>query len=605
MVSGALYGSVRDILALSGTHVVVLSNLSLISRMKDLFSDLPRERLHFQVSIDGLQANHDALRGAHAFDRLCRDLETVREQGVPVTLSMTVTADNVDEMGAIIDFAAEKQIATVHYLWLFNKGNADDMLFVAPDTIVPHLVSAQQRAEERGITIDNIEILKSQVFSCPGTRYDLSNAGWQSIAVGPDGHIYPTPALVYTESMKCGHIRDGLREVWRTSEVLDRVRSASLNDCDTYRSNALRYLVGGGDIDHSFIHCGQLTGGDPYVDLYNAVAKWLITREANNYKTDGYPAMKLRMGEKLGECPVEGGSIFFTHSNCVLSLPGHDTRAMVNQFYSQAAENVQEDILNPICYEDHLIEHIPKDKRYRSYGCGSPILEADIQPGEVVLDLGSGTGIECFIAAKLSGPSGRVIGIDMGDAMLAAAETTKKHVVESLHYDTIEFKKSFLEDLPLPDASADLVISNCVLNLSPDKRRVFQEIYRVLKPEGRLVISDITYDTTIPLAIKYNEKLRGECIGGALRYHDLFGMLNDLGFSHSRILKGYHYRTIKGYDFYSITYRPESLRSIKHPCFMISRTLTVPWRRSGANRPAPASRNRVRRGMIRQQPWCP
>ena len=555
LLSEAFFESVQDILALPGTHVVVLTNLSLISRKKDLFRNLPQERLHFQVSIDGLRANHDALRGPNAFDRLSRDLMTIRELGFPVTLAMTVTANNVHEMEEIVDFAVEKQIANIHYLWLFHKGNANDMLFVKPDTIFPHLISAQQQAEEAGIKIDNIEILRSQVFSCPGTRYDLSNAGWQSIAVGPDKHIYPTPALVYSEGMICGHMRNGLQEVWRNSKVLEAIRSASLNNSDTYRANSFRYVVGGGDIDHSYIHSGQLTGGDLYVDLYNNIAKWLITREANRYNTNSYPAIKLKMGEILGDCPAEGSSIFFTHSNCVLSLPGRDIHTQINQFYSPAAEETQEDILNPVCYEDHLIGHIPEEMRYRSYGCGSPVLEAEIQPGEVVLDLGSGTGIECFIASKLTESQGSVIGIDMGDAMLAAAEKAKKRVVENLQYNNIEFKKSFLEDLPIPDASMDLVVSNCVLNLSPDKRRVFSEIFRVLKPEGRLVISDITYDKNIPLTIKYNHKLRGECIGGALRYHDLFGILNDIGFSHSRILKGYHYRTVKGYDFYSITYK--------------------------------------------------
>jgi ubiquinone/menaquinone biosynthesis C-methylase UbiE len=111
------------------------------------------------------------------------------------------------------------------------------------------------------------------------------------------------------------------------------------------------------------------------------------------------------------------------------------------------------------------------------------------------------------------------------------------------------------KNLPLDDQDIDLVISNCVLNLSSDKRRVFHEIFRVLKPNGRLVVSDITYDQNIPLEIKYNETLRGECIGGALSYLDLFGLLNDIGFSHSKIVKGYHYRTVKEYDFYSITYQ--------------------------------------------------
>ena len=106
---------------------------------------------------------------------------TVRELGFQVTLAMTVTVDNVHEMDKIIDFASEKQITNIHYLWLFKKGNANDTLFVKPDKILYHLISAQQKAEEKGIKIDNVESLRSQVFSCPGTRYDLSNAGWQSI----------------------------------------------------------------------------------------------------------------------------------------------------------------------------------------------------------------------------------------------------------------------------------------------------------------------------------------------------------------------------------------------------------------------------------------
>jgi MoaA/NifB/PqqE/SkfB family radical SAM enzyme/SAM-dependent methyltransferase len=555
LLSKAFITSVRNILDLADTHVVVLTNLSLVSGAKEHFSAFPRERLHFQVSIDGLQANHDALRGPQAFQQLTKNLMILRELDFPVTLSMTVTRRNVNEMEAIIAFADAEKVGNVHFLWLFQKGNADDTLFVEPEVIFSHLTTAQYQAEKKGVKIDNIEILRSQVFSCPATRYDLSNAGWQSIAVGPDGHIYPTPALIYSSGMICGHVHEGLQHVWHHSRVLNRVRCASLNNSATYRANVLRYIIGGGDIDHSYIHSGRITGGDPYVELYNRIAKWLIVREAAYSNTNGYPALRLRMGEKLGDCPVGEGSIFFTHSNCVLSLPGHDARAQINQVYTKAAETTQEDIRNPISYAERWVQHIPKTMRYRSYGCGSPVLEADIQPGETVLDLGSGTGIECFIASKITGRRGRVIGIDMGDAMLAAAKKTKALVIQNLQYDNVEFKKSFMETLPLADASVDLVVSNCVLNLSPDKRRVFSEILRVLKPGGRLLISDITCGEDIPLAIKYNETLRGECIGGALKYHDLFGLLNDLGFSHSRIVNGYPYRTVKGYDFYSITYQ--------------------------------------------------
>ena len=554
-VSKAFIKSVQDILQLPETHVVVLTNLSLISRAKDWLRALPQDRLHFQVSVDGLQTNHDALRGPNAFDRLKEDLMTLRELGFPATLSTTITSQNVDEMPGIIDFAVRQQISNVHFLWLFRKGHADDSLLVEPDCIFPNLIAAQEQAEKTGVRIDNIEIVRSQVFSCPGTRYDLSNAGWQSLAVGPDGYMYPTPALIYAEDMQCGHIRQGIERVWKDSRVMTTIRSASLNHSDACHANPFRYIIGGGDIDHSYTHSRQITGGDPYVELYNNIAKWLMVREAQEYNPDGYPAIRLKMGEKLGECPAEGSTIFFTHSNCVLSLPGHDTHTQVNRFYAEAAEDIKEDILNPICYDERLIRHIPEEMRYRSYGCGSPVLEADIQRGETVLDLGSGTGIECFIASKLTGPQGRVIGVDMGDTMLGVASTTKARVVGNLHYDNISFRKAFLENLPLDDHSVDVVISNCVVNLSPNKRRVFHEILRVLRPNGRMVISDITYNENIPLDIKYNETLRGECIGGALGYHDLFGLLNDVGFSHSKIVKGYPYRTVKGYGFYSITYQ--------------------------------------------------
>ncbi|MGD9277634.1 MAG: DUF5714 domain-containing protein [Desulfobacterales bacterium] len=555
LISGAFMKSVHNVLELPDTHVVILTNLSLLSRVKDRLRALPKDRLHFQVSMDGLKSNHDALRGSRAFDHLLENLHTLRNLGFPVTLSMTVTRQNINDMEAVIGVARRHGITNVHFLWLFKKGHADDALYVEPGHIFPKLIAAQKKAETVDVKIDNIEILRSQVFSCPGTCYDLSNAGWQSLAVGPDGHIYPSPALIYSEGMQCGHIHDGLENVWRNSPVLKHIRNASLNQSQHYRKNPFRYLIGGGDIDHSYIHSKHIIGHDPYVDLYNLIVQWLIVHEAQMFSTGGYPAFQLKMGEKLGDCPVEGDSVFFTHSNCVLTLPGHETHNQVNRFYSEAALETKEDIINPICYDEAFIEHIPEDMQFRSYGCGSPVLDAEIQKNHTVVDLGSGTGIECFIAGKLTGPDGRVVGIDMGDAMLGVANQTKASVIRNLEYDNIEFKKAFLESLPLEESSVDVVISNCVLNLSPDKRRVFQEIFRVLKPNGRMVISDITYDGEIPLEIKYNEKLRGECIGGALNYYELFGLLNDIGFSHSRISKGYRYRSVKGYDFYSITYQ--------------------------------------------------
>lgn len=545
----------QHIFTQAGTHVVVLSNLTMINSQKDLFESYPRGRLHFQVSVDGSQSTHDHMRGKNAFQTLTRRLKTLQDLKFPTNLAMTVMQSNLAEMSGVVDYAAAQGIGNIHFLWLFKKGNAKGMTAASPREIFPYLMEAQKRAELAGIKIDNIEIIKSQVFSCPGARYDLSNAGWESLAIGPDKNIYPTPAQIYTPEMKCGCITDGIENVWRNSQVLKTVRDASLNQSESYKTNPFRYILGGGDIDHSLVHKGSLTAGDPYVELYSLIAQSIIAAEARKFAVAKHQAFRLKMGEKLGECPAEGKDILFTHSNCVLSLPGHDSRTQVNQFYTEAAMETKEDIRNPICYDDDMVSHIPREMQYRSYGCGSPIMEANLKKGEIIVDLGSGTGIECFIAGKLTGPHGQVFGIDMGDAMLEAAERTRALVAENLGYDNITFKKSFLESLPLDDRSVDLVISNCVINLSSDKRRVFSEIYRVLKPGGRLIVSDITYNQQIPLEIKYNQTLRGECIGGALNYHSLFGLLNDTGFSHSKALKGYHYRTVAGFDFYSITYQ--------------------------------------------------
>jgi len=554
LMSNSFFKRAEEILKYPDTHVVVLTNGTFFSSKMDKLQEMPFERLYFQVSVDGREKNHDALRGDSAYKKLEQNIKFAREAGLYLTLSMVVTKKNAPEMKSVVELAAHHGVFNIHYLWVFNKGNADDDLFIEPEEIFFHLMDAQNTAQCLGVRIDNIETLRSQVFSCPGTRYDLSNAGWQSLAVGPDGYVYPTPALIYTKEYRCGHIKEGLKNIWHNSAVLNQIRSASLNSDSGCMDSPYQYLLGGGDMDHSIIHGGSVTGKDPYIPLYNKIIAWLICKEAAQFKTDTHAAIQLKMGDKLGECPLEGAGLFFTHSNCVLSLPGSDTHSLVNSFYSKAAENTNRDILNPVCYDDSLVSHIPEDKRFRGYGCGSPVAEAALKINESFVDLGSGTGIECFIAAKQVGRNGSITGIDMSETMLSIAENTKISVMENMGYCNIEFKKAFLEKLPIEDNSVDVVVSNCVINLSPDKRTVFKEVLRILKPGGRLIVSDITYGGEIPLDIKYNETLRGECIGGALCYTDLFGLLNDTGFSDSNVLSGYKYREVKGYRFYSITY---------------------------------------------------
>lgn len=548
-----------EILRKKDTHIVILTNGKTISSFDLWLKAAERERIHFQISIDGLEKTHDAIRGKGAFNQLLYSLNFLKDLGFPVTLAMSVTSNNVSQMSSIVNLAHTLKIKNIHFLWLFKKGKAGDDLFVEPATIFTHLRKAYEKAESEGIYIDNIELFKSQIFSLSGTRFDLNNAAWESLAIGPDGGIYPSPALIGEDRLLAGNISEGLDTVWKESEILKGIRSASLIQNEQYNNNNLRYLVGGGDIDHSFIAGGSFVGADPYVELYNTIVLYLLAREAQDYSTNGIIGMRCRMGEYLFECRKDSAHVMFTHSNCVLSLSGDNGYSSIGSFYSQllesqATEEVNEDIINPICYPEDEVSHIPREARIHSYGCGSPLLYCGLKNGETLVDLGSGTGVECFIAAKRVGKSGKVYGIDMLDAMLNRARKYAEIVRENLGYNNIEFCKGYLEDIPLKDSSIDVLISNCVINLSPNKRRTFSEIMRTLKPGGRICISDIVSTDDIPLEIKYNERLRGECIGGAMTENELFSLLEDLLFENIYIIKRFLYRQIKGYNFYSVTY---------------------------------------------------
>ena len=535
-------------------HVVVLTNAIGIDKFLPRMQEWPRERLHLQVSVDGTEADHDAIRGEGAFRRLTRNIRAIRDAGLHVTLAMAVHNGNYTDMPELIRFAAKQGVSNLHYLWLFTRGKAGQDLFAEPDDIADSLIEAASLAEEKGVLIDNVEILKSQVFSLPGTKFDLTNAGWESLAVGPEGRVFPSPALVGQGKAVCGNARDGLEQVWRQSGKLEELRSCSIASTSSYRANPLRFLVGGGDIDHSLSNGGEFTGYDPYVPLYNRIARWLIAREAFRFPDHDSPGLRLRMGDYMYECGEGRGGVFFTHSNCVLSLPGKDGHALARDFYVRAAEQPNTEIVNPVKYDDEALSFIPEEARVRSYGCGSPVGDADLSAGETVVDLGCGAGIECFIASERVGEPGRVVGVDMLPQMLERAEKAALKVADELGYGNVDFEQGTLEDLPIADSSVDVVVSNCVINLCEHKRQVFQEIYRILKPGGRLVISDIASDTDIPIDIQYNERLRGECLGGAFRQDRLFQLLSDVNFRQATVMRRFPYRKVRAHQFYSLTY---------------------------------------------------
>ncbi len=177
-------------------------------------------------------------------------------------------------------------------------------------------------------------------------------------------------------------------------------------------------------------------------------------------------------------------------------------------------------------YSDEALADLPNSVTELSLGCGDPVSLADIRPGDAVLDLGSGGGIDCFLAAKRTGPTGHIIGVDMTDEMLARARAN----AERLNAGNVEFRQGQIEALPVADGAVDVVLSNCVINLSPDKPRVFREMYRALKPGGRVAVSDIvTHGPRLPLLSDSIEDWAA-CVAGAMDLKDYRAGLEAAGF---------------------------------------------------------------------------
>ena len=187
------------------------------------------------------------------------------------------------------------------------------------------------------------------------------------------------------------------------------------------------------------------------------------------------------------------------------------------------------DALDPITgnlYGTDETSGLPAEALRASFGCGNPTALATIKPGETVLDLGSGGGIDVFLSAKRVGPAGKVYGLDMTDEMLSLARENQ----HKAGVTNVEFLKGEIERIPLPDNSVDLIISNCVINLSPDKDQAFKEAFRVLKPGGRLAVSDIVIRGAMPLEVKNSLNLWAGCVAGALEEAVYLKKLEEAGF---------------------------------------------------------------------------
>ena len=189
-------------------------------------------------------------------------------------------------------------------------------------------------------------------------------------------------------------------------------------------------------------------------------------------------------------------------------------------------------LVSLVTYDDDQISNIPADAVENSFGCGNPLAFSDVKPGDTVVDLGSGAGIDLLVAAEIVGVNGQVIGIDMTDAMISRARKN----ITAAGAENAEVRQGLIEDMPVADGTADWIISNCVINLSPEKDRVFTEIWRVLKPGGKMQVSDVVMDDgALPNWLRNNAHLHSACISGAITERAYIRGLKDVGLVNAHV----------------------------------------------------------------------
>ena len=198
----------------------------------------------------------------------------------------------------------------------------------------------------------------------------------------------------------------------------------------------------------------------------------------------------------------------------------------INSCCGGAAFDGQTDPITSNLYVNGEIDELPEAAVLASLGCGNPTALAELAPGDIVLDLGSGGGIDVLLSARCVGPTGKAYGLDMTDSML---ELARRNQAEA-GVTNVEFLEGAIESIPLPDASVDVIISNCVINLSGDKRTVLAEAFRVLKPGGRFAVSDVVVRGEVPAAVRQSMELWVGCIAGALEESEFARLLEEVGF---------------------------------------------------------------------------
>jgi SAM-dependent methyltransferase len=357
-----------------------------------------------------------------------------------------------------------------------------------------------------------------------------------------DRTAMPAPIVAGAGPADLDEIRTLLREAGLSDEGVDQclggflvaregarlIATACLEDCGT--AGLLRSVAVASDLQESGL---RIIGGHGPRDRQGRRKGGMIMEEQ---------AIRTAVRERYGRLAAGGGS-------CASEASGVAAAgAQIASCCGGASAAVA--AVSSCCGEVPLTfldgRAVPQDLAGASLGCGAPIDAAVLQPGETVVDLGSGAGLDIFFAADRVGPAGRAIGVDMTPEMIAKARTNASR----LGARNTEFRLGEIEHLPLPDASADVIISNCVINLLPDKRPAFAEAFRVLRPGGRMVISDIVSDRPLPEEFKTAENWTA-CLAGAIPQTEYLSLVTAVGFKDVEVLTTRAY----GADLFSITLR--------------------------------------------------
>ncbi|HET9794333.1 MAG TPA: radical SAM protein, partial [Thermoanaerobaculia bacterium] len=390
-----------------GVEAIVLTNATVFAgAVREGLAGLDRRFVKFQVSVDGARPEtNDPVRGAGTFRRAVEGARILADLGFDVALTTVATEDNVGELERLPAIARAAGARSQHLMWSHRRGRASvsgNGFFPGREALIDAVARVAEASGAEGIAFDNLESVRRRVNGVPGVKYDLGNAGWDSVCVYADGAVYPSAALAGEPALRCGDaLREDLADILEGSPVVRALRAATIARKPSLAADPFRFLTGGGDVEHAWCFTGDFLGDDPYYPITVALARSVMEdlgreKSARRNERSGYPAPLVlhAMGEGAVACGTADGAladrpVLTLHSNCVLSFDVDRPRAKVRAFYGAAAEKPRPELCCPAKYDDSLVSHIPKDVLDRFYGCGSPIGAAAIRKGETVLDLGS------------------------------------------------------------------------------------------------------------------------------------------------------------------------------------------------------------------------